>query len=177
MSSSTPTPPSTTGRALRWHAGPITHQQYWHAMGTWSVRDWRLNFGVWLEDRLIGAQELEARDFRRLRTVDTASFLDSDVRGNGHGKAMRTAVLALAFDHLGAEYAVTSAWKDNRSSLGVSRALGYVDNGFDRHRRDDYADDMVHLRLTRDAWKVRGPYTVRVECLEPCLTFFGVRQS
>ena len=52
----------------------------------------------------------------------------------------------------------------------MSRALGYVDNGFDRHRRDDYADDMVHLRLTRDAWRVRGPYAVRVECLEPCLT-------
>jgi RimJ/RimL family protein N-acetyltransferase len=90
---------------------------------------------------------------------------------------MRTAVLALAFDHLGAEYAITSAWKDNKSSLGVSESLGYVDNGFDRHRRDDYADDMKHLRLTRDAWRVRGPYDVGIDCLEPCLTFFGLTQG
>jgi len=162
------------GQSTALARGTITHQQYWHSMGTWSVRDWRLNFGVWLDETLIGAQELEARDFRRLRTVDTSSFLNSRERGHGYGKAMRTAVLALAFDHLDAEYAITSAWTDNQSSLGVSRALGYVDNGYDRHRRGEHADDMKHLRMTRDAWRVRGPYDVRVDCVEPCLPFFGL---
>ena len=38
---------------------------------------------------------------------------------------MRAAVLFLAFDHLGAEVAESSAAVWNRSSLGVSRSLGY----------------------------------------------------
>lgn len=49
------------------------------------------------------------------------------------GKEMRAAVLSLAFDHLGAEVASSGAWEWNATSLGVSRALGYVDNGWFRH--------------------------------------------
>ena len=49
----------------------------------------------------------------------------SGARGTGLGKAMRRAVLSLAFDHLGARAAITSAWHDNHASLGVSRSLGY----------------------------------------------------
>ena len=49
------------------------HQDYWRAMGTRTVDAWRLNFGVWRGDTLLGAQELEGNDFVRLRTVDTAS--------------------------------------------------------------------------------------------------------
>ena len=50
---------------------------------------------------------------------------------------MRTAVLALAFEGLDAEIALTEAWSDNEASLGVSRSLGYLPNGSVRHRRDD----------------------------------------
>ena len=42
---------------------------------------------------------------------------------------MRGAVLALAFDGLGAESATTEAFVDNPASAGVSRALGYRPNG------------------------------------------------
>jgi RimJ/RimL family protein N-acetyltransferase len=158
--------------------GTIVHQDYWRAMGTWTVDAWRLNFGVWRGDTLLGAQEVEGKDFARLRTVDTASFLVVAARGIGLGKQMRRAVLALAFGPLGAEYAITSAWHDNHASLGVSRSLGYVDNGLVRHRREGYpnaVDDMVHLRLTREAWLDSALADgVDVDFPDACGPYFGL---
>ena len=43
---------------------------------------------------------------------------------------MRAAVLAFAFDGLGAQVAESSAFLDNAASNAVSRALGYEENGF-----------------------------------------------
>ena len=154
--------------------GTITYQQYWRAMGTWTPDNWRLNFGVWRGDELLGAQEIEASKFSRLRTVDTASFLSSHHRGEGVGKAMRAGVLTLAFDYLGAELAITSAWHDNNASLGVSRALGYADNGMTRDWRATHADSMVHLQLTKASWDEKGPHRARVSGVGPCLPFFGL---
>ena len=98
---------------------------------------------------------------------------------------MRRAVLTLAFEHLSAEHAITSAWHDNAASLGVSRSLGYTDNGIERHRRDDgsgtRADDMVHLRMTRAQWDTSGASGdsggsngINVEGFDPCRPFFGL---
>ena len=109
--------------------GTVVHQEYWKAMGSWSPDDWEVYFVVRRGDDVLGLQGLEGPDFRVLRTVDTSSWLVPEARGTGVGKAMRRAVLALAFDHLGAQVAITSAWHDNHGSLGVSRALGYRPNG------------------------------------------------
>jgi RimJ/RimL family protein N-acetyltransferase len=173
-----PASPTYAGATPGTERGTIVHQDYWRAMGIWTVDAWRLNFGVWRGDTLLGAQELEGNDFVRLRTVDTASFLVAAARGAGIGKQMRRAVLALAFGPLGAEYAITSAWHDNHASLGVSRSLGYVDNGVERHRREgdaDIVDDLVHLRLTRDAWLSSGLADgVTVDFPAICLPYFGL---
>ena len=91
------------------------------------------------------------------------------------GKQMRAAVLTLAFGSLGARFAITSAWSDNHASLGVSRALGYVDNGVTADRRDDVAGEMAHLRLTRERWTASGwPEQVTVTGVEECMVFFGL---
>jgi RimJ/RimL family protein N-acetyltransferase len=88
---------------------------------------------------------------------------------------MRAAVLTLAFGPLGARFAITSAWTDNHASLGVSRALGYVDNGVTAHRRGDIAGEMAHLRLTREQWLASGwPERVAVSGVDECLVFFGL---
>lgn len=155
--------------------GVVVHQDYWRARGTWTPESWELSFGVFLGDELLGYQGLEGDDFARLRTVDSSSFLVPGARGRGIGKQMRAAVLALAFGSLGARFAITSAWDDNHASLGVSRALGYVDNGVTAHRRGDGAAEMVHLRLARDAWSSSGwPEQVAVSGVEACLPFFGL---
>jgi RimJ/RimL family protein N-acetyltransferase len=170
-----PESPVYEGAAPTTVRGTIVHQDYWRALGTWTTDAWRLNFGVWREGRLLGAQELEGTDFVRLRTVDTASFLAVKARGRGIGKRMRRGVLALAFGPLNAEYAITSAWPDNAASLGVSRSLGYVDNGVVRHRRDDGVDDMVHLRLARDGWlSSQNGDGVTIENFDPCRPYFGL---
>lgn len=138
--------------------GTVVHQEYWKAMGTWSPDDWEVYFVVRRAGQVLGLQGLEGPDFRVLRTVDTSSWLAQSARGAGVGTAMRRAVLALAFDHLGAEAAITSAWHHNHASLGVSRALGYRPNGESLMRRDDGdgIDTLVHLRMTRADWLASG---------------------
>jgi RimJ/RimL family protein N-acetyltransferase len=156
--------------------GVVVHQTYWKHFGTWNVDAWRLEFAVRRDGELIGTQELEGNDFPTLRVVDSSSFLAPAARGLGLGKAMRTAVLALAFGPLGARWAITSAWHDNHASLGVSRALGYRDNGVSALAREGVgADVLVHLRLTRDDWLAGGRADgVTIEGFEPCRPFFGV---
>jgi RimJ/RimL family protein N-acetyltransferase len=155
--------------------GIVACQRYWRAFGTWNPEAWHLSFAVFDGLEMIGVQELESHDFPTLRTVDSASWLVSGVRGRGYGKQMRTAVLALAFGPLGAREAITSAWHDNHASLAVSRALGYRDNGLSLHRRDDSVDVMTHLRLTRDDWLIRtADSDVRIAGFDPCRALFGL---
>ncbi len=155
--------------------GVVVHQDYWRARGSWKPESWALSFGVFGDGELLGYQGLEGDDFAALRTVDSSSFLVSAARGRGLGKQMRAAVLALAFGPLEARFAVTSAWTDNHASLGVSRAVGYVDNGVTAHRRGDGAGEMAHLRLTRERWAGSGwPEQVTMAGVDGCLPFFGL---
>ena len=155
--------------------GVAVHQDYWRARGSWRPESWVLNFGVFRGGALVGHQGLEGEDFPTLRTVDSSSFLAADARGQGMGKQMRVAVLSLAFGALGARFAVTSAWSDNQASLGVSRALGYVDNGVTVHRRGERAGEMTHLRLTRERWLTSGwADQVAVSGVDGCMPYFGL---
>jgi RimJ/RimL family protein N-acetyltransferase len=158
------------------HRRVVVHQDYWRARGTWRPESWALSFGVFRDGELIGYQGLEGDDFVMLRTVDSSSFLIPGMRGRGLGKQMRAAVLALAFGPLGARFAITSAWTDNSASLGVSRALGYADNGLTAHRRDDGAGEMAHMRLTREQWLASGwADRADVAGVDGCMAFFGLR--
>jgi len=156
--------------------GIAVHQSYWASLGSWRPESWRLGFTVLVGATIAGIQDLEATNFAVLRTVETASWLAARWRGRGVGKAMRLAVLALAFDALGAEVAETEAWHDNAASLGVSRALGYIDNGVGRHPRGDGADDMPRLRMTHVIWTARhANHGVTIEGVAACRQFFGLR--
>ena len=147
------------------------HQGYWRAMGSWSPDAWVLSLLVLRGDELVGVQTLEGTDFPLLRTVDTASWLVPSARGQGVGKAMRAAVLSLAFGSLGAEAAVTSALASNASSLGVSRSLGYRPNGEHFFRSGDRRDVLVHLRMLRAEW---SGAPVEVDGFEDCRGLFGL---
>ena len=87
----------------------ILVQGYWQAMGGWSSGSWVLPFVVRREGVPVGMQALEGPDYATARTVDSWSWLHMSARGLGLGKQMRTAVLELAFRHLGAAAAVSSA--------------------------------------------------------------------
>jgi RimJ/RimL family protein N-acetyltransferase len=172
-----PTATRYPGLPERTWRGTVVHQEYWRSMGTWSPDDWEVYLVVRRGADVLGVQGLEGPDFRTLRTVDTSSWLAAGVRGTGVGKAMRRAVLALAFDHLGARAAITSAWHDNHASLGVSRALGYRPNGESLMAREGTtgADTLVHLRMTRADWEATGGAPdVQVDGLEAALPLFAL---
>jgi RimJ/RimL family protein N-acetyltransferase len=147
--------------------------EIWKHRGTWSVDAWCLDLVVEHEGRVVGIQALEGEKFLSLRTVDSYSWLAAAVRGRGLATLMRTGVLALAFDHLGAEVAVSSARTDNQPSLAVSRRLGYVDNGFSRTVTPTGPFELQHVRLTRETWQGSGR-TADVTGVEPCRAWFGL---
>jgi RimJ/RimL family protein N-acetyltransferase len=166
--------PSYGRRDERLARGTTLQQTYWHNLGTWRPESWSLPLTVSVEGAPVGVQTLEADGFAARRTIDSSSWLTTTARGRGIGKRMRLAVLALAFDGLGAEVAETSAWHDNAASLGVSRSLGYVDNGIYTHVDRGRVDEMRRMRLTRAAWSQHRRADVRIDGLPACLPFFGV---
>ena len=100
------------------------YQFYLKARADWRPDRWSLILGVFAGLDAIGVQELAATEFASLRSVNTGSWLGQAYQRRGFGTEMRGAVLALAFDGLGAETAETEAFLDNPASAGVSRALG-----------------------------------------------------
>jgi len=173
-----PTSVTYPGYDQRMTRATIVYQGYWKAFGTWSPEAWRLGFAVFSHGRMIGYQELEGNDFLRLRTVESSSFLIPEYRGRGLGKQMRRAVLTLAFGPLKAEAAITEAWHDNHTSLGVSRSLGYRPNGELSRRRGESIDLMIHLRLRRSDWLAQGlGDQVRISGFEACRPLFGLTED
>lgn len=149
-------------------------QGYWRAMGGWSPQDWALPFVVRLAGEVVGAQVLEGpRDYGVERVVDSSSWLVQERRGQGLGTLMRAAVLELAFGHLGAVAAITSAYPENAASLGVSRRLGYANSHTSVLEHN--GRQLQHLRLERDAWREsRRGRAVTVRGVEPALPWFGL---
>jgi RimJ/RimL family protein N-acetyltransferase len=147
-------------------------QSHWRALGSWSPSSWTLHLAVTYQGRPVGVQTLEGDDFPQLRTVDSASWLVPAARGQGVGVAMRMAVLGLAFDHLGAVAAITSATTRNEASLGVSRRLGYTENGTGLILETGGVAELRHLRLTKDLWAYGDQ--VEVDGFAPCRRWFGV---
>lgn len=157
----------------RWNHRVILAQSYWRAMGTWSPHDWVLPFAVRRDGELIGMQALEGPDYIADRTVDSWSWLIADARGRGIGRQMRTAILELAFRHLDARAAVSSAVLTNAGSLGVSRRLGYRDTHTSVLGHN--GQTLQHLRLDREAWNASAHgEAVVIEGADPCLPFFGL---
>ncbi len=148
-------------------------QHHWKSRADWTPAAWSLELGVFLDGHPIGCQELFARDFALMRRVGTGSWLGAPHQGRGLGREMRTAVLALAFDGLGAEVAETEAFFDNPASAGVSRALGYEPNGLGRIAPRGVARDTQQFRMTRELWSGRLRPPVIIEGLEQCLDLFG----
>lgn len=165
--------------AVPWHELPSPAferqflQHWWASRGSWSPTGWNLGLAVVADGQPIGIQDLMARNFAVRKTVVTASWLGRAYQGRGYGTEMRAAVLALAFDGLGAELAESGYFKGNAASAGVSAKLGYVDNGDEVWAVGRERAVERRLRVGREAWK-RDLVPVTIEGLEPCLKLFGV---
>ena len=148
-------------------------QHHWARRATWTPDDWWLNLVVELDGAPIGSQTVRADRFAVMRTVDTGSWLGRGFQGRGLGKEMRAAILAFAFDSLGAQLATTEAFLDNAASNGVSRSLGYRENGFGSLAPEGVARVTQRFRMTAEDWRSRPRPPVAVEGLEACRPLFG----
>src|SRR5262249_29518633 len=154
-------------------------QYHWRCLGKWSPADWDLNLAVVCDGVVVGSQGVSATEYAILREVATGSWLGQHFQGQGIGTAMRAAVLTLAFEGLGAEFAVPDALTDKPASLGVSRKRGYGDDGISRHAIRGRPAESRRLRIDRETWLRVGPRAderlgaVTIDGLEPCLPLFG----
>ena len=156
----------------------VDSYQWWMgSRGRWSPASWSLTMGVWEDGRPVGFQDLRGEEFPVYRTVSSGSWLGREFQGRGIGRLMRQAVLALAFDHLGAAVAETEAFLDNPASNRVSLAIGYEPNGFGRLAPRGAARETQRFRLTAEGWRARPRPEVSVEGLEAALPLFGLPSS
>ena len=176
-------PPGEMPFGIPWTDQPAPQRErdsyrWWmSARASWSVESWALTLGVWVAGEPAGFQDLFAKDFLKLRTVRTGSWLGSGFQGRGIGTLMRQTILALAFDHLGAEVAESEAFIDNPASNKVSLGVGYQPNGFGRLAPHGTPRETQRFRMTIEDWRARPRPDVTVERLEESLVLFGIQRT
>jgi RimJ/RimL family protein N-acetyltransferase len=154
-------------------------QRHWRALAQWKAASWHLPLAVFLAAEPVGMQDLWAEEFSQRRSVSTGSWVTRATQGLGYGTEARTAVLDLAFGHLGAAEALTEYTEGNHASQRVSRKLGYIPNGRHMVHRDGTGPVTEYqLRLDRPAWErhVRCD-RIAVTGLRPCLPMLGLAGS
>lgn len=154
-----------------WASDPVVRLRegqkwLWQARANITPQDWVITMGVFEGARLIGAQDVSARDFAKRRVVDSGSYLRLDAQGRGIGTLMRQMMLVLAFDHLGAVRAESGAIVGNSSSLAVSRHCGYSLNGTAVTLNGETRVELQRVVLRPDTF-VRPDVDVRVSGLTP----------
>jgi RimJ/RimL family protein N-acetyltransferase len=146
---------------------------HWGVRAEWSVDDWRLSLLVEADGRPVGSQSVGGKAFAIHRTVDTGSWLGRAYQGQGLGKEMRSAVLAFAFDGLGARFAESAAFLDNAASNAVSRGLGYEENGRGALAPQGVSRETQRFRMSVEGWRSRPRPPVTIEGLDACRELFG----
>jgi RimJ/RimL family protein N-acetyltransferase len=135
--------------------GRSTLQYAWGRRGLLSPDDWCLQMAVLRDGEVLGMQDAFARHFPVTRSAETGSWLGLRHHGQGVGWRMRLLVLHLLFDGLGAMTATTSGFADNPASLGVTRKLGYRENGIATMAREGAAVECRQFRMEREDWDAR----------------------
>jgi RimJ/RimL family protein N-acetyltransferase len=151
-------------------------QYHWRGRAELSPTHWELNYAVKVDGVVAGSTGLITRDFPTLRTFETGSWLGQEFQGRGIGKEMRLATLHLGFVGFGAAIATTNAFEDNGPSLGVTRSLGYAENGHTWKVRRDVRTRSLVFEMTRESFDatVRRD-DVTLEGVEACLPVLGLR--
>lgn len=147
---------------------------FWAQRGEWDAESWRLPFAVRIHGELVGIQQLGGREFLASHAVATSSWLATEAQGAGIGAEMREAVLGLAFDHLGAQVAISGAFRWNIASIGVSEKLGYRRTGVDLVDTANGPREEVRFELDLSEWQLRSARRLSVSGLGACLDLFGL---
>jgi len=136
-------------------------QFHWGARSRFSVEHWSADLAVFYDGEVVGSQGISTTDYLVTRTGETGSWLSRRFQGHGIGTAMRQVMCAFAFDCLDAEFITSGAYQDNQASLGVSRKVGYTENGTARHNRMGNPATLIRLLLEpRNFVRYEHPLTV-----------------
>lgn len=150
-------------------------QWYWSCRAACRPDDWRINFLVRHDGRVVGTQELSGKDFAVRREVESGSWIGMRFQGQGFGTEMRAAMLMFAFDSLQARVARSAAFTDNARSLGVSRRMGYEPDGTETHQRRGLRAEQIRLRLTAERFgEFRPDWKLEVGGLDAALPMLGL---
>ncbi|MEM1335489.1 MAG: GNAT family protein [Actinomycetota bacterium] len=149
-------------------------QFHWRCRAETTPESFRIPLAAFVDGELIGTSDLFATSFPTLRQFETGSWLGREFQGRGHGTAMRRATLALGFDGLGAERALTGAWEDNAASLGVTRKLGYSEQGHRWGDREGTATRLVGFEMDRSDFDAIRPTSVEFTGLDDAREFLGI---
>ncbi|HEY9286820.1 MAG TPA: GNAT family protein [Candidatus Dormibacteraeota bacterium] len=152
-------------------------QHWWRTRAEWDATKWTLTMMVSEGSTVVGVQDLMATNFAVTREVASGSWLGRAYQGHGIGKEMRAAILHLAFAGLGAERATSGAFEDNAASIGVSRALGYVENGDEIKTPRGERRRSIRFLLTRAQWETRRRNDIQIHGLESCLSMFDLSEA
>jgi RimJ/RimL family protein N-acetyltransferase len=164
-----------------WTDGP-TPERNLNSMRHWSglrasmrPEKWMLEFLVFVDGQVIGAQAIGADGFAVKREADTGSWLGLNHQSRGYGTEMRRAIVEFGFVHLGAEVMTSTAFTDNPKSNGVSLKLGYELNGIETKAPRGVPVIGQRFRLTRERWEQhRAPLEVRVSGVDACRPMLGL---
>ena len=151
-------------------------QGIWRGRGTVNPDRWRLHFVVMVDGEPVGMQDLIGDGFDTFGTVESFSWLSSDVRLRGIGTEMRSAILHLAFEGLGAAEAGSEAGMDNVGSNGVSERLGYERNGTAWATCDGKPDLGQRWRLLRPTWEANRRDDISMHGIEECRFALGIAE-
>ena len=119
--------------------------------------DWHVELVVESEPgELVGWTSLypQGRDWK---VLETSSWVAPLHRGRRYSETMRIGVLALAFDGIGAELAVSRAQPGNRSNA-ISIRLGYVPESPRRH-----SDGYLYRHLRKEQWEAIRPANIELD--------------
>lgn len=143
-------------------------QYQWKLRSTFAPEAWALELAVLRDGEVLGIQGVYTEKFAVTRSGETGSWLGLRYQGQGVGTRMRLAVLHLLFEGLDAQRATTSAFADNGPSNGVTRRLGYRENGADTLVREGTPAVSRRYVLDRAGWDARP------DALRPDVALEGV---
>ncbi len=154
-----------------------TMQFYWRTRAELRPDAWSLNLAVAVDGEVVGSTGFITHHFPTTRVFETGSWLGLAHQGKGIGTEMRIATLHLGFLGFGGRVATTTAFDDNAASLGVTRTLGYAENGTSWKQRRGHAARSMHFEMTRDHFDARVRRDdISLHGVEGCLPLLGLDQ-